>query len=204
MFKIFYGDSILYFAGESPGGFPEGRVIPAGESFANIIENLEKYKHICVTSSNPVAERQKFVSNFRLVDAAGGVVSSTVGKLLMIYRNGRWDLPKGHREPGENTRHCAARETEEETGVRTVGFETAQAVINTWHFYRIDGTWEMKRTYWYSLQAAESVVPKPQIAEGITSVEWVSRREMATRAATSFPSVAEVLWQAGWLDVKKC
>lgn len=43
--------------------------------------------------------------------------------LLMHHRprkkrpNGRWDLPKGHRENGETLLETALRETEEETGI---------------------------------------------------------------------------------------
>ena len=36
--------------------------------------------------------------------------------LLMRHRH-RWDLPKGHCEPGETFRQTALRETEEETGI---------------------------------------------------------------------------------------
>jgi len=37
--------------------------------------------------------------------------------LLMQHHN-RWDLPKGHCEPGEDDLTCALRELEEETGIR--------------------------------------------------------------------------------------
>ena len=36
--------------------------------------------------------------------------------LLMRHPN-RWDLPKGHVDPGESNRQCALRELEEETGI---------------------------------------------------------------------------------------
>ena len=36
--------------------------------------------------------------------------------LLMKHAN-RWDLPKGHVDPGETNRVCALRELEEETGI---------------------------------------------------------------------------------------
>ena len=37
--------------------------------------------------------------------------------LLMQHAN-RWDLPKGHVDPGETELECALRELEEETGIR--------------------------------------------------------------------------------------
>lgn len=35
----------------------------------------------------------------------------------------RWDLPKGHRDPGEDDRACALRELEEETGYSAADVE---------------------------------------------------------------------------------
>lgn len=40
------------------------------------------------------------------------------GKMLLIQRNGRWDLPKGKVEPGETLLQAALREVEEETGIK--------------------------------------------------------------------------------------
>ena len=57
-----------------------------------------------------------FAAEFALIEAAGGVVVNDCGQWLMIRRNGRWDLPKGHLECGERIEECAAREIEEETG----------------------------------------------------------------------------------------
>lgn len=38
-------------------------------------------------------------------------------EFLLLRHPNRWDLPKGHCEPGESFRHAALRETEEETGI---------------------------------------------------------------------------------------
>lgn len=37
--------------------------------------------------------------------------------LLIATHSGRWQLPKGHLEPGESAEQAALRETQEETGV---------------------------------------------------------------------------------------
>ena len=62
------------------------------------------------------------------VRAAGGIImlndnSSLIThhsslKMLLIQRNGRWDLPKGKVEPGETLLQAALREVEEETGIK--------------------------------------------------------------------------------------
>jgi bis(5'-nucleosidyl)-tetraphosphatase len=48
--------------------------------------------------------------NGERVDAAGR-------QFLLMRHHDRWDLPKGHAEPGETPRQTALRETEEETGI---------------------------------------------------------------------------------------
>ncbi|MEX0639350.1 MAG: NUDIX domain-containing protein, partial [Balneolaceae bacterium] len=55
-----------------------------------------------------------------IVEAGGGVVcrnhSGSI-QVLLIYRNGVWDLPKGKLEEDESIAECAAREVAEETGI---------------------------------------------------------------------------------------
>jgi bis(5'-nucleosidyl)-tetraphosphatase len=41
-----------------------------------------------------------------------------VREFLLMRHADRWDLPKGHVDPGEDERACALRELEEETGIR--------------------------------------------------------------------------------------
>jgi 8-oxo-dGTP pyrophosphatase MutT (NUDIX family) len=50
--------------------------------------------------------------------SAGGLVVRDGEILLISTREGkRWQLPKGHLEPGETSEQAAVRETREETGV---------------------------------------------------------------------------------------
>ena len=51
-----------------------------------------------------------------MIFASGGVVFNNE-KLLMIYRNSLWDLPKGKMELNESELECALREVEEECGI---------------------------------------------------------------------------------------
>ncbi|MCD7969393.1 MAG: NUDIX domain-containing protein [Alistipes sp.] len=197
MIKIFYGDRVLLFTGCGvvlPDGF---RAVPAGGSFAKMIENLEKYKLVAVVSPDPEGAAAGFTAGFRAVDAAGGVAGNGRGGLLMIMRNGRWDLPKGHREPGETFAECALREVAEETGARCI-LEEDQPIVTTRHFYRLNGEWEMKRTEWYRMRSEDGELI-PQTAEGITGAVWVPRGEVPEKAGTCFPSIREVLCVAGWL-----
>ena len=42
---------------------------------------------------------------------------------LLMKHSDRWDLPKGHVDPGESNIECALRELEEETGITTADIE---------------------------------------------------------------------------------
>lgn len=55
------------------------------------------------------------------VFAAGMIIFAKTQPLsfLLLKHKDRWDLPKGHAEPGENLLETALRETEEETGIRS-------------------------------------------------------------------------------------
>ena len=55
-----------------------------------------------------------FKSNFNLIRAAGGLVLNSQKEFLFIFRGGRWDLPKGKIEKGEQIKETALREVEEE------------------------------------------------------------------------------------------
>lgn len=46
-----------------------------------------------------------------------------VREFLLMKHADRWDLPKGHIEPGESETQCALRELEEETGIKPPDIE---------------------------------------------------------------------------------
>ncbi len=64
----------------------------------------------------------------RRVEAAGGVLVSEDGRVLLVHRPryDDWTLPKGKLDPGETFEQAALREVREETGLRcTLGRELA-------------------------------------------------------------------------------
>lgn len=160
-------------------------------SRANILKKAETEK--CIAVRTPDADRTmaSLAAQFVQVEAAGGVAVDASGRKLMIRRNGRWDLPKGHREAGESPDVCAARETEEETGVRIA--EVGELLCSTVHCYDLYGRWEMKRTSWFLMRAAEGEgMLRPQAEEGIVAAEWVEDEEVRRRIKMSFPTIREV------------
>lgn len=109
----------------------------------------------------------------RLITAAGGVVlrkPNDENEILLIYRNGQWDLPKGKCELGETIEACARREVAEEVGIPEP--EILRSLGTTQHEYVQSGEHILKTTHWY-LMETESVQFKPQLEELIEEVAWV-------------------------------
>ena len=114
---------------------------------------------------------EDFTHMFKVIEAAGGLVSNNNGEILFIHRIGKWDLPKGKIEKGESLEQAALREVEEETGLSEMILE--EFLNNTFHIYtERNGEKILKTTYWFRMQYVGNKTPKPQIEEGISEVSW--------------------------------
>ena len=51
------------------------------------------------------------------------VIGDPIERFLLMRHKDRWDLPKGHIDPGETDVECALREMWEETGIPTDAIE---------------------------------------------------------------------------------
>ncbi len=123
----------------------------------------------------------------RWVRAAGCVVHDDAGNMLLILRNGRWDLPKGKVESGETLLQAALREVEEETGIAPLPTTRYPLPIKTYHTFNLYGGWHLKQTSWFDAHVAgRKPVGKPQGEEGITEVVWVTPDEWYRRLQGSY------------------
>ncbi|AZI22627.1 NUDIX domain-containing protein [Chryseobacterium taklimakanense] len=120
---------------------------------------------------------EDFTHMFRVVEAAGGIVSNKEGKILFIHRLGKWDLPKGKIEKDESLEQAALREVEEETALQELILE--EFVNNTFHVYKErNGDRILKTTYWFKMSYVGEKDPVPQTEEGITEVSWKNQDEI--------------------------
>ncbi len=162
-------------------------------SRAKILKILETHKRVAVVASDPEVAYAAFAAQFTEVEAAGGVVIDDRGAWLMIHRNGRWDLPKGHVEPNETYEVCAEREILEETGVAA---HVVRPLCKTLHAYWFEKTvrWELKHTWWYLLRPVSTTAPQtlPQTEEGITAAVWCSPEQVAENLRDAFPTIRRV------------
>ncbi|MES2329709.1 MAG: NUDIX domain-containing protein [Bacteroidota bacterium] len=128
--------------------------------------------------------------------AGGGLVLNGKGKLLMIFRRGKWDLPKGKLDEGETIEECALREVMEETGLTQV--ERGELIDIGYHEYFDTYLQEdvIKETHWYAMRARGEEKLTPQTEEDITEIKWVSGDEMEACLLNSYANVVDVIRKA--------
>ena len=119
------------------------------------------------------------------------------GELLMIFRRGKWDLPKGKLDEGETIEECAFREVMEETGLQNV--ERGELIDIGYHEYfdlylKKD---VIKETHWFAMRARGEQILTPQTEEDITEIKWVSGAELEICLQNSYPNVVDVVRKAG-------
>lgn len=187
---VSFADRLLKFAStESEGWYSVVHTDSESISRAKIVLFLDTYKRVVVLSPNPLDSFIEIARQFVWVEAAGGIVENAAGEVVMIRRNERWDLPKGHREMGEEFDWCAQREAEEETGVKVES--VGRLLATTLHGYSFYGKWELKLTAWYQMQGSSAELT-PQKEEGIICAEWIGRGEIREKIKTSFPTIRAV------------
>lgn len=135
---------------------------------------------------------------FKIIKAAGGVVCKG-DKMLLMFRRGVWDLPKGKLDAGESSKEGAAREVEEETGVRVA---VSQRICTTWHTYTLNGNRILKRTKWYRMSVLDDSRMAPQAEEDIEKLAWFNRRETKLALTNSFSSIRYVIDQLQAVKVR--
>jgi 8-oxo-dGTP pyrophosphatase MutT (NUDIX family) len=135
--------------------------------------------------------KKAFWKKFTIVHAAGGLVLNKENDRLLIFRRGKWDLPKGKLDPGETLAQCAVREVEEETGLKNTGLE--KALLTTYHTYHENGKFILKESHWFEMKANGTEPLTPQTAEDIQQVIWADNNKVDDCLKNAFPSVADVI-----------
>ena len=135
--------------------------------------------------------KETFFKNFKIIEAAGGIVQNEKKEILFIYRLGKWDLPKGKIEKGEKEEACALREVMEETGVKNV--QLKKKVGETYHVYDEFGKRFLKISHWYHITCSSTQILIPQSMEDITEVKWVKTLDIKEPMRNTYPSIKNIL-----------
>ena len=134
---------------------------------------------------------EAFISNFKIIDAAGGIVKNEKGEVLFMFRREKWDFPKGHVEKGERVEMAAIREVSEETGIPTP--KLGRKIQNTYHMYIENEKWCVKRTFWYQMFSSSYVSLIPQTEEDITDLKWFNEEFLDEVYQNTYPLIIDLL-----------
>jgi 8-oxo-dGTP pyrophosphatase MutT (NUDIX family) len=198
MYKVFFNDRNVFLTDDFAKTFEAKYGLfykyRDREDLAEILEffrHLKRIEHLFIFHDDIEELRMAFRSCFRLIEAAGGVVRNKKGRLLIIYRRGKWDLPKGKLEAGETFEQAALRETEEECGIKNL--KIGNRLLSTYHTYWIDEKPVLKKTLWFEILYSGNKIPVPQVKEDITEIRWIDPSEMDIILNNTYGSVRDVL-----------
>lgn len=130
---------------------------------------------------------KKLKSKIPVEKAGGGLVLNDKNEVLFIYRNKKWDLPKGGIEKGEEIEDTAIREVEEETGVK--GLKIVRKLSKTYHIFKRNGRYKLKITHWFEMKTSYAGKMVGQLDEGIEKVEWIKQEQIANCLTNSYENI---------------
>lgn len=202
MYKVFYNDRTVFFMDS------DSKCIELNDTMIHYFKNKEQLKsalnnflnNLNLTKLYIVYQDidhafKKFSELYTIIEAAGGLVKSERNTFLVIYRRGKWDLPKGKLEKNESPEIGALREVEEECGINNL--KVKKLLKTTYHTYKLNGKNILKRTYWFEMSHAGEQKPTPQIIEEITEVKWLDTNNFDEIIKNTFPSIIDVLKKGG-------
>ena len=160
-----------------------------------LVENLDLLKLLTKKKINSIgifSDEFEIIVNilkkkFPEIIAAGGKVINNKSEILFIYRNKKWDLPKGKAEKNENISETALREVEEETGIKNLSI--IKPLDKTYHIFKRGGKNYLKTTYWFEMKSDFNGKFKPQKKEGITRVEWIGTENLSFILPKSYANI---------------
>ena len=193
MLQIFYKEKPIIIS-DNISDLKESLVIDL-ELIKNIgvveLLNKKKVKSIGVLSKNKKSVLTALKKKYPEIIAAGGKVINQNSEILFIYRNKKWDLPKGKAEKNENISQTALREVIEETGIKNLTI--VKPIEKTYHIFKKGSKHYLKSTYWFEMTSDYDGKFKPQKKEGISRVEWIDKETIGSILPKSYANIRLLL-----------
>jgi len=180
-----YKDAVLY-------------TLPDQITIESTLQALETGKLPAAIFINPDTDAmlETVKGYFNILVAAGGLITNQEEEILLMFRRGKWDLPKGKQDEGENLEACALREVEEETGLHSITLE--HKITETLHFYTYKERKILKHTYWYKMKFTGTELTIPQIEEDIVDIQWVKPEHLGKYLKFSYQNITDVFEKDGY------
>ncbi|MFH4967844.1 NUDIX domain-containing protein [Gaetbulibacter sp. M240] len=193
MYQIFVNDKpiILTTKDKKPKGAKSYKLKTV--LINRVIKKLNKtdLNAVYLTHKNESKLLDKFLKKLPNIIAGGGKVYNQHGEILFIFRNDRWDLPKGKAERKESIEETAIREVEEETGVKNL--KITKPLDTTYHILKRNNRYKIKITHWFEMTTDYDGKLKPQTKEGITKVKWLNKKKMKKALKNSYANIKTLI-----------
>lgn len=178
MYKIFYLDKPIVITDVKSDNKNVHNIKFKDFNLKKALKNLSKknISSIRIIGKDKEKLLKKFLKLLPKIIAAGGKVFNQKGEILFIFRNNKWDLPKGKAEYNESIADTAIREVKEETGVTKLVITKPLEI--TYHIFKKNNTFRLKVTYWFEMKSMADNQLTPQVEEGITKAEWINNSEI--------------------------
>jgi len=177
--------------------WPEQANFTSKKGVTEWLENFERSDEVSVVfgEHDKKTAFESFRNSMINIDAAGGVVRRN-GTLLFIFRNEKWDLPKGKIDKGETPETAALREVEEECGISH--HQIIRELPSTYHIFRspyrkLRGKWIFKETFWYEMAYSGEENGVPQKEEGITEIRWFRPNELDEVLGNTYENLQQLI-----------
>ena len=183
MYKVFVNDVPIILSTEKEIGTQYTSIPIKKVKIKKLIKKVAKGELLYVNLYHKKEEKllKHLKKKLKTIVAGGGLVYNPKGEILFIYRNDRWDLPKGKVDKGETIKDAAIREVEEETGVKKLKIDSL--LKKTYHIFKRNGTYKLKETHWFLMTSKYKGTLVPQCNENIELAEW--------RPASDIPKLME-------------
>ena len=178
MYKIFYLDKPIVITDVKSDNKNVHNIKFKDFNLKKALKNLSKknISSIRIIGKDKEKLLKKILKLLPNIIAAGGKVLNSKGEILFIFRNNKWDLPKGKAEYNESIADTAIREVKEETGVTKLVITKPLEI--TYHIFKKNNTFRLKVTYWFEMKSMADNQLTPQVEEGITRAEWINNSEI--------------------------
>ena len=203
MYKVFFNQKPIVLTTEiiSPKeDFPLFFVKFTNKKFIVQALKSKKVKMLYLYHSKEEKLRYYFFSMFKLIEAAGGLVKkSKTQHFLFIFRNKKWDLPKGRINKNEEVKNAAIREVEEETGVENLS--VIKPLNTTYHIFKKNRKYRIKKTFWYLMNTEYTGKLIPETKEDIEEAVWIDKSSIYSLKSKMYQNINLVI--SNYFDLKK-
>jgi len=201
MYKVFFNDRTIYIMDEMPDitGKEKAYICTflRKEDLEPQLRNYlapDKEGDLYIYSAGAKDPFDIFRSCFKNIPAAGGLVMNPGNEYLVIFRRGKWDLPKGKAEKKESSEETALREVEEECSLHDLTLE--KFLTTTYHIYFLDDRAVLKQTDWYLMEYSGTKEPVPETKEDIEKTVWITADQVKEIRGNTYRSILDVFKSA--------